>query len=206
MNKIFSFDDFLSESNLNKVNESTEFINSSNGNIILISDYVKDHIKEHNKPSIGSIFREGITDREILDMVNSVKNKVNPNQSAYTIDFPEVGYNLVLPYDEAASLEDAMESTTQKKEGPNTIIVPMFNTSQPISDFSTDVLTLIIRASNPQFLPEDILKDPELLGIVTKKIEEGKCYSLLTAFPGDPNIPKASDWKGEYAVIIPSMR
>jgi hypothetical protein len=205
MNRIFSFDDFLSESNLNKVNESTEFINSSNGNIILISDYAKDHIKDHNKPSIGSIFRKGITDREIIDMVDSVKNEVNPNQSAYEIDVPGIGYNLVLPYAEAARLEDSMESTTQKKEGPNTIVVPMFKTSQPISDFSTDILTLIIRASNPQFLPEDVLKDPELLEIVTKKIEEGKCYSLLTAFPGDPNIPKASDWKGEYAVVIPSM-
>lgn len=200
MGRISSFSGFLAES---RINESTEFINSSNGNIILISDYAKTHIKEHNKPGIGSIFREGITDREIVDMVDSIKNQVNPNQSAYEIKVPGIGYNLVLPYSEAERLDDAIESTAQKKEGPNIITVPLFNTSQPLSDFTTDILTLIIRGSNPQFLPEDINKDPDLLEVVTKKIQEGKCYSLLTAFPGDPGIPKASEWNGMYAVVVP---
>jgi hypothetical protein len=40
---------------------------------------------------------------------------------------------------------------------------------------------------------------------VMEKIEEGKCYSLLTAFPGDPDIPKASEWNGMYAVVVPSF-
>ena len=35
-------------------------------------------------------------------------------------------------------------------------------------------------------------------------IENGKVYSLLTAFPGNPNIPPASEWNGEYAVIVPT--
>jgi hypothetical protein len=196
MNHLTSFDKFLSES---KINESTDLIGSSNGNLIIVSDYVKNHIKEHNEPGIGSIFKKGITEMEILNMIERIKNEVNPSQSAYQIKVPRIGYNLVLPYDEAMSLEEAVESATEKKEGTNTITVPLVQTIQPLSDFSTDDLTLIVRPSNPQFLPEDVKMDPEVM----KKIEEGKCYSLLTAFPGDPDIPKASEWNGMYAVVVP---
>ena len=198
MNHLTSFDKFLSES---KINESTDLIGSSDGNLIIVSDYVKNHIKEHNELGVGSIFKKGITEMEILNMVERIKNEVNPSQSAYQIKVPRIGYNLVLPYDEAMSLEEAVESATEKKEGPNTITVPLVQTIQPLSDFSTDDLTLIVRPSNPQFLPEDVKMDPEVM----KKIEEGKCYSLLTAFPGDPDIPKASEWNGMYAVVVPSF-
>jgi hypothetical protein len=198
MNHLSSFDRFLSES---KINESTDLVGSSNGNLIIVSDYVKNHIKEHNELGVGSIFKKGITEMEILNMIERIKNEVNPSQSAYQIKVPRIGYNLVLPYDEAMSLEEAVESATDKKEGPNTITVPLVQTIQPLSDFSTDDLTLIVRPSNPQFLPEDVKMDPEVM----KKIEEGKCYSLLTAFPGDPDIPKASEWNGMYAVVVPSF-
>ena len=198
MNHISTFDQFLSES---KINESTDLIGSSNGNLIIVSDYVKNHIKEHNELGTGSIFRKGITDREIIDMVEEIKNELSPNQSAYQIKVPRIGYNLVLPYEEAMDLEGADESSTEKKEGPNMISVPLIQTTQPLRDFETDVLTLIVRPSNPQFLPEDVKMDSEVM----KKIEEGKCYSLLTAFPGDPNIPKASEWNGMYAVVVPTV-
>jgi hypothetical protein len=198
MNHLSSFDKFLSES---KINESTDLIGSSNGNLIIVSDYVKNHIKEHNELGAGSIFKKGITEMEILNMIERIKNEVNPSQFAYQIKVPRIGYNLVLPYDEAMSLEEAVESATEKKEGTNPITVPLVQTIQPLSDFSTDDLTLIVRPSNPQFLPEDVKMDPEVM----KKIEEGKCYSLLTAFPGDPDIPKASEWNGMYAVVVPSF-
>jgi len=58
----------------------------------------------------GSIFKKGITDGEILSMVEKIKNEVNPSQSAYQIRVPGIGYNLVLPYDEAMNLEEAIES------------------------------------------------------------------------------------------------
>jgi len=198
MKHISSFSHFLNES---RINESTTFINSADGKIILVSDYVKDHIKGHNEPGLGSVFRKGIKDQDIIEMVESIKNDVNGNQSAYEISFPSVGYNLVLPYDEAINLEGAEESTAQKKEGPNTVTVPLVQTSQPLEDFSTDNITLIVRPSNPQFLPDDLKGDPEVM----KKIEEGNCYSLLTAFPGDPTIPKASEWNGMYAVVVPNF-
>ena len=198
MNHLTSFNKFISES---KINESTDLIGSSNGNLIIVSDYVKNHIKEHNELGVGSIFKKGITDMEIINMVERIKNEVNPSQSAYQIKVPRIGYNLVLPYDEAMNLEEAVESATEKKEGPNTITVPLVQTTQPLSDFSTDDLTFNVRPSNPQLLPEDVKMDPEVM----KKIEEGKCYSLLSAFPGDPGIPKTSEWNGMYAVIVPSF-
>ena len=198
MNHLSSFTQFLTES---KINESTDLIGSSNGNLIIVSDYVKSHIKEHNELGIGSIFRKGITEGEILSMVERIKNEVNPSQSAYQIRVPRIGYNLVLPYEEAMALEGAVESTTEKKEGPNTVTVPLVQTIQDLEDFVTDDITLIVRPSNPQFLPEDVKMDHEVMS----KIEEGKCYSLLTAFPGDPDIPKASEWKGMFAVVVPTF-
>ena len=82
MNHISSFGQFISES---RINESTDLIRSNEDNLIIVSDYVKKHIKSHNELGVGSIFKKGITDGEILRMVEKVKNEVNPSQSAYQI-------------------------------------------------------------------------------------------------------------------------
>ena len=37
--------------------ESTNKITGKNGITILVSDYVKNHIMTHNKPGIGSVFK-----------------------------------------------------------------------------------------------------------------------------------------------------
>lgn len=191
--------------------ESTDIVENSSGNIILVADWVKNHIKEHNKPGIGSIFREGITDEEINEYLNMVSDDVSDSGGAYQLEVPDIGYNLVLPYDEAMQLPDAQETTTEKKEGPNIITVPLVKTSANISEFATSELTFVIRPSNPNFLPDDMKENEEVLN----KISEGKCFSLLTAFPGDPNIPRASEWtmtteEGQqvkkYAVILPAMQ
>jgi hypothetical protein len=180
--------------------ESTDKLVSSDGNIVLVSDWVKSHIKDHNEFGTGSVFREGITDEEISNFVNEI---ISTNElgdgGAFEIEVPEIGYNLVLPYDEAVNLENAEELTTIKKEGKNEIQVPLIKTSQSSDDFKTNKLTLVIRKSNPQFLPDDVKEDEEILN----KINDGKVYSLLTAFPGNPNIPRASEWNGQYAVIVP---
>ena len=149
--------------------ESTDKITTKNDEIILVSDWVKNHIKEHNQ------------------------------FGAFEIEVPKIGFDLVKPYDEAMSYDNNEESTTIKKEGNNEIEVPLIKTSETADKFSTDRLTLIIRKSNPNFLPDDVKEDTELLD----KINQGKVYSLLTAFPGNPDIPKASEWNGRFAVIVP---
>lgn len=180
--------------------EETNKIEGNDGIVILISDYVKKHIMEHNKPGLGSVFKKGISESDILKMSQNVVKKVSGDGGAYEIKVPGVGYDLVLPMEQAKSLKDAEESTVEKQEGPNKVTVPAVSTSESINKFSTDRISLIIRKSNPQYLPDDVKSDENILN----KIKEGKCYSLLTAFPGNPDIPKASEWNGKFAVIIPS--
>lgn len=184
------------------INESTEEI-SKDDQIILISDFVKNHIKGHNQFGLGSTFREGITDDDINEYVNLVlKNNVLGDGGAFEINVPNIGFDLVKPYDVAKELPGAQESVAIKKERGTDVEVPLFKTSLDENNFATDRLTLIIRKSNPNFLPEDVKENPEIL----KGIDEGKVYSLLTAFPGNPDIPPASEWKGQYAVVVPTKR
>jgi hypothetical protein len=183
------------------INESTDKIQTSNGGVILVSDYVKNHIKDHNQFGSGSVFKKGITDEDINSFVNMViENNELGEGGAFEIEVPGIGFDLVKPYDEAMSYDNAEESTTIKKEGSNEIKVPLVRTSQSEDDFRSDRLTLIIRPSNPNFLPEDVKED----GVIMNMINQGKVYSLLTAFPGNPNIPRASEWGGQFAVIVPT--
>jgi hypothetical protein len=181
--------------------ESTDKIQTSNGGVILVSDYVKNHIKDHNQFGSGSVFKEGITDEDINSFVNMViENNELGEGGAFEIEVPGIGFDLVKPYDEAMSYDNAEESTTIKREGPNEIEVPLVRTSQSEDDFMSDRLKLIIRPSNTNFLPEDVKEDGDIMNM----INQGKVYSLLTAFPGNPNIPRASEWGGQFAVIVPT--
>jgi len=180
--------------------EATDKIPGKDGIVILVSDYAKKHIMEHNKPGVGSIFKTGVTEDEIVNMVKEAAPQVSGDGGAYELKKPGIGYDLVLTIDKAKALKDAKEGEVEKQEGPNKVKVPSITTSQPLSSFASDRISLIIRKSNPQFLPDDVKNDEE----IAKKIEEGKCYSLLTAFPGNPDIPRASEWGGKFAVIIPS--
>jgi hypothetical protein len=180
--------------------ESTEKISNNNGEIVLISDYVKNHIKEHNQFGMGSTFREGITDKEISSYVEEVVSSNELGEGGlFELNVPNVGFDLVLPYVEAKYLDDAEETFAIKKEGKNEIEVPLIKTSQSENDFKTNRLTLVIRKSSQQFLPDDVKENEEIL----EKINDGKVYSLITAFPGNPNIPRVSEWNGEYAIIVP---
>lgn len=181
------------------LSEATDQIPGKDNIIILVSDYAKKHIMTHNKPGAGSVFKTGISEDDIIKMVTDVSSKVSGDGGAYELKQSGIGYDLVLPMEKAKSLKDAKEGEVEKQEGPNKVKVPSITTSQPTSDFSTDRISLIIRKSNPQFLPDDVKKNED----INKKIEEGKCYSLLTAFPGNPDIPRASEWNGKYAVVIP---
>jgi len=185
------------------ITESTDKLSNNNGDVVLVSDYVKDHIKGHNKFGIGSTFIEGLTDEDIINYVNMVlsQNELGDG-GAFEIEIPNIGYDLVKPYSEAIKYPNAKETVTIKKERGNDIEVPLIHTSLTEDNFVTNLLTLIIRKSNPNFLPDDIKGDDEIL----KGIENGSVYSLLTAFPGNPNIPPASEWNGEYAIIVPTKQ
>lgn len=145
----------------------------------------------HTKPGQGSIFAKSIEDvlkiaQSALDQEKDI-DKIANGTGTLTVDSPGIGYNLVLPIEQAKKLAGAKESEVEKIEGPNKIKVPAITTSAPLSQFKSNQLTIIVRP---------------------KKDAEGKVipneYIVLSAFPGDPSIPRASEWGGKYAVIIPN--
>ena len=129
------------------------------GITILVSDYVKNHIMTHNKPGIGSVFKKGVSEDDILRMVKAISTKVSGKGGPYQINSPGAGYDLVLPIEDAKKLRDAKEGTVEKQEGPNKVKVPSISPSQPIKDFTTDKVSLLVFPSNPQFLPDDVKND-----------------------------------------------
>lgn len=147
----------------------------------------------HVKPGQGSIFAKSVNDvlklaQDALDKESNI-DKIANSTGTLTIKSPNIGYNLVLPIEQAKSLPGAKESEVEKVEGPNKIKVPAITTTAPLSQFATDELTVIVRPK----------KDEK--GIVIPNE-----YIVLSVFPGDPTIPRASEWNGKYAVIIPGEK
>jgi hypothetical protein len=168
------------------------------GGHVLISKWALDHIMSHNEIGTGSVFSRAINERTLISLVQ--KAPIKGNGGLYTMKASNVGYNLVLPMDEALRLPDATKTMVQKEERGKKIDVQAVETSAPLRSFQTDIVTLIIRPSNPQFLPQDAKQIPAIL----EDVRDGRSYSVLTAFPGNPDIPPSSQWGGKYAVIIPS--
>ena len=178
--------------------EATDIISVKAGHVLL-SDYAKKHIETHNQVGIGSVFAKGVNINAIKKAIQSAP--VAGEGDAYTVKMPGVGYNLVLPIDKAKKLPGAEETTVKKQERGQDIEVPAIKTSAPLTSFKTDQLTLVIRPSNAQYLPDDVKNNKDVLAAIESK----QSYSVLTAFPGDPTIPPASQWNGKYAVIIPAQ-
>jgi hypothetical protein len=144
----------------------------------------------HTKPGQGSIFAKSISDvlklaQDTLDKEQNI-DKIANSTGTLTIKSPGIGYNLVLPIDKAKALPGAKESEVEKIEGPNKVKVPAVTTNAPLTQFKTDDLTVIVRP-----------KKDDKGTIISNE------YIVLSAFPGDPSIPRASEWGGKYAVIIP---
>jgi hypothetical protein len=146
----------------------------------------------HVKPGQGSIFAKSVD--EILKLAQNLLDKTNPKEldkianstGTLTMNVPGAGYNLVLPIEQAKKLPGAQESEVEKQEGPNKVKVPAITTTAPLTQFKTNELTVIVRP-----------KKDEAGAVIPNE------YIVLSVFPGDPDIPRASEWNGKYAVIIP---
>ncbi len=146
----------------------------------------------HVKPGQGSIFAKSVD--EILKLAQNLLDKTNPKEldrvanstGTLTMNVGGAGYNLVLPIDQAKKLPGAQASEVEKQEGPNKVKVPAITTTAPLTQFSTNELTVIVRP-----------KKDEAGTVIPNE------YIVLSVFPGDPDIPRASEWNGKYAVIIP---
>jgi hypothetical protein len=145
----------------------------------------------HVKPGQGSIFSKpiDIVLKLAQDALNKEKNidKIANSTGTLTVKSPGIGYNLVLPIAKAKALPGATEMEVEKIEGPNKVKVPAIKTTAPLNQFKSDELTVIVRP-----------KKDESGAVIPNE------YIVLSAFPGDPSIPRASEWGDKYAVIIPS--
>jgi hypothetical protein len=147
----------------------------------------------HVKPGQGSIFAKPIDNvlklaQDTLDKTKDI-DKIANSTGTLTVKSPGIGYNLVLPIEQAKKLPGAKETEVEKIEGPNKIKVPAITTTSPLTQFKSDELTIIVRP-----------KKDEAGTVIPNE------YIVLSAFPGDPSIPRASEWGKKYAVIIPDSK
>ena len=179
--------------------EADEVIQTNNA-VVIFSDWAKGHIERgHKEPGKGSIFADFD-----LSLVNQALEQIelNTDQAVYTIQVPDVGYDLVLPNDEAKQLENAKQTEVEKEDRQGPITVNAYTTSQPLEDFLQDSLSVVIRpTSEIQYVPEALQKDPAIL----QAIEQGNLYSVLSAWPGRGDVPPANQWGDDWAVVIPNQ-
>ena len=174
----------------NKLTTNSKLINEA----VEVPTWLKGKLEDvHTKPGQGSIFAKSIDDvlklaQSALDKETNI-DKIANSTGTLTINSPGIGYNLVLPMDKAKALPGAKESEVEKVEGPNKIKVPAITTSAPLTQFKSDELTIIVRP-----------KKDESGAVIPNE------YIVLSAFPGDPDISRASEWGGKYAVIIPNQK
>lgn len=145
----------------------------------------------HGEPGQGSIFADPNSVKDaVLDVIEQNKDRIAEVASTtgtIKTDVSGIGYDLVIPTEEARELADAVMGETEKVEGPNRFRVPMVRTSAPLSDFATDQLTVVVRPKKDQS------------GAVIPNQ-----YIILSAFPGK-DLPRTSEWNGKYAVVIPEQ-
>jgi hypothetical protein len=210
-----------------RTNEKFTIINRDDGKIIIASTEVYDHIGTHSSLGKGSVFSGGIT----RDMINSflVSTSIPAEGGGITANFKGGGYLLVAPFNVAIQFRDATVKVGSKEdfdpEQGQMVSIPIaeVHTSQPISDFATDVTTVLVFPYDPtRSSPEQnefVNSDSEL----TAAREAGNLYALATAFPGGfeldevggiafpkEKVPRATDWGGmenpKWAVIIPDSQ
>jgi len=179
------------------LNEATDLLQTQNNKVVIFADWAKGHIEGgHKEPGKGSIFADFD-----LSLIGNALNDVSIEGEGGVASavVPGVGYDLVLPMEEALALPDAEKVEVSKEERGQEIIVTGVRTSAPLENFSTDQLSVVIRPTTDlQYVPDDAKEQ------VASAVEAGQAYSILSAWPGRGDVPPASQWGDDWAVIIPS--
>ena len=150
----------------------------------------------HSKAGQGSIFAMSIDKvvEKVKEIASSASNvdEIANTTGVLSAEVPNIGYDLVVPVVDGQPMHKGRPlqgqiTTTKKEEGPNVIEVPAIITNEPLESFVTDQLTVIIRPmknQEGQVIPNE--------------------YIILSTFPGSTAADKrASEWNGEYMVVIP---
>lgn len=127
---------------------------------VLLSQWAVKHITAHNDIGTGSVFSRGMDEKTLIKLIQNAP--VKGAGGLYTMKAPGVGYNLVLPIEKAMSLPNATQIAVYKEERGKKIEVIGVKTSAPLKAFATNEVSLIIRPSNPQFLPDDAKQVPAI--------------------------------------------
>jgi hypothetical protein len=193
---------------------------AAGGNKVFMGNYTVKHLQTHAQPGKGSVFSGKIKPEDISAAINKIPAKFfEEGGGAFEIDVPNAGSDLVQKSsDILKKYPNAKKITVPKQEGvvmgedgkpkmgengkpiPKMVDVTAYVVDDGEDAFSTNKMTVVLRPANPQFMPEEAKKDEELSGALNDK----KGFAVLTAFPGKKDVPKASEWGDEYAIIVPN--
>ena len=193
---------------------------AAGGNKVFMGNYTVKHLQTHAQPGKGSVFSGKIKPEDISAAINKIPAKFfEEGGGAFEIDVPNAGSDLVQKSsDILKKYPNAKKITVPKQEGvvmgedgkpkmgengkpiPKMVDVTAYVVDDGDDAFSTNKMTVVLRPANPQFMPEEAKKDEELSGALNDK----KGFAVLTAFPGKKDVPKASEWGDEYAIIVPN--
>lgn len=178
-----------------------EVVETSDGKVVIFSQWAKSHIEDgHKDPGKGSVFADfnlGLINNELQGI------SLDPSKSVYEVEVSNVGYDLVIPNDEAARLPDARQTEVEKEDRNGPIKVNAYLTSAPLESFMTSTMSIVIRPTDQiKFVPETIASDER----IAAAIERGELYSVISSWPGRGNVPPASQWGDDWAVILPNQQ
>jgi len=185
-------------------------IESSGGNNVLLAKGTRDHIARHNKPGEGSVFSDEISMDDVQNAIGEIPEEFyEKGGGVHTTTVPNAGFNLV---QKASDIEknhpNAKKIKVKKQVGydreknePIMKEVDAYIIDADKEEFATDQLNVVVRPSNPDFMDDELKNDSD----VQQDLDDGKSHSVLTSFPGDPDVPPAQDWEESgHAIIIPN--
>ncbi len=200
--------------------ESTVYttITRPDGKIVITADETYEHIGMHASVGTGSVFSGGITPDLIQGQISTVS--IPKGGGGVQANFPGGGYLLVAPFDVAMQFPDATTGSATKEDRGQPVEVTAVHTTAPISQFKTDITTMLIFGYNPKFSDPKTNAFVESETELSQALENGQLYMLATAFPGGfdidevggikfkkQTVPRSTEWGGTenptWAVIIP---
>ncbi len=193
-----------------EITKDMKSIESSGGNNVLLAKGTADHIAKHNKPGEGSVFSDDISMDDVQNAISEIPEEFyEKGGGVHTTTVPNAGYNLVQkasdikkdhPNAKKIMVKKQVGYDRDKKE-PIMKEVPAYIIDDDKEKFKTDQLSVVVRPSNPDFMDDEVKNNSD----VKKDLDGKKSHSVLTSFPGDPDVPTADKWEESgHAIIIPN--
>ena len=184
----------------NQAKFTDEAIETIHGQVVVFSKIAKLHIEQgHKEPGKGSVFATF----ELSLITEALRILFcSPETKVYEVQVPNVGYDLVLPAEKAVQLPDASRVDVKKEERGVSIVVTGYLTSENIEKFLQDTMSIVVlQTLQLRFVPESLKDDPK----IRQAVQEGLLYSVVSSWPGRGDVPPASQWGDDWAVVIPKM-